>query len=167
MPEDGDDVVLFYFSGHGYNAYWPDAPSESLIELTDGTSLKAHNLNEVFGEFASEKIVFIFDCCGSGGFIYLEENLAKNGRIILASSDVDQASWQYLNLKSSLFTYYLLRGLSGPADDDYQGEDGYLEVSAQEVFYYAEPKVRNYNTPKPQEPQIYDGIGFEVKLTEY
>jgi len=172
--EDMDDVVLFYFSGHGSaapNLTNPSQYDEAFIMASDGFDLGTqpqlgrYNLVHIFDSMFSEHIVLIFDSCHSGAFITAKYNLAKEGRIILASCREDESAWAKDSLRSGVFTYYLVQGLKGRAD----GEDGYAkngEVSAEEAFAYAERYTLNTPLKKPQHPQMYDGIPGEVTLTK-
>lgn len=155
--EDEDDVVLFYFSGHGYDVKYKNT---TLIDL-NGSHLLAEDINEIFGEFASDKIIFIFDSCSSGGFIDQEVNLKKENRIILASTEMNKSAYARHSLKSGIFTYYLIMGMEGIADNNHNGE-----VSAKEAFDYAKQRTMNAGTPTIQIPQAYYGFSGDIKLTE-
>jgi len=168
--EDQDDVVLFFFSGHGA-AIDTDGDGIADYNIIDfmNNGLNTEDLNKIFDEFASKTIIFNIDSCFSGGFITDTINLKGNGRIILTSSKVNELSWGSNQFKMGYLTHYMVEGMNGPADDDKQGEVGYGEVSVQEAFNYAKPKVISWSQKKghQQTPQMYDGIGKEVWLTSY
>lgn len=162
--EDFDDVFLFFFSGHG---------ARIAVVLGDCYRFSGDDINYYLKNFASSKQVFILDCCSSGAFITnVNQSIAKEGRVILASSLEGEVSYVSSDLQSGVFSYYLLEGLRGRADGtpippDYKGnKDGY--VSAEEAFYYAKPKTENFlsSRHKSQHPQIYDGIEGEVILVK-
>ncbi|MEM2582890.1 MAG: PKD domain-containing protein [Candidatus Thermoplasmatota archaeon] len=161
--EDFDDIFLFFFGGHG---------EKGDVGLDDCYGFSGENINYYLKNFASSKQVFIFDSCLSGAFItYAPNSIAKEGRIVLTSSQEDEFSYGALDLKHGIFSYYIIEALSGKGDGtpippDFKGaKDGY--VSAEEAFYYAKPKVEARNLPGyEQHPQIYDGIEGEVWLTK-
>jgi len=60
--EDADDVVLFYFSGHGSGS-----TELGSIQASDcGTLSSRRDLKYKFDSMYAEKMVLIFDSCGSG-----------------------------------------------------------------------------------------------------
>jgi len=163
--EDADDVVLFYMSGHGgsLDDDLDGIYDESVIFCMYSGSLGARDLDNIFDEFASQKIIFIFDACNSGGFISYKYNLKQEGRLIMASSAQDEVSYGSHSLKNGYFTYYLVEGLGiSGLDDDSSGEPGYREISAEEVYPYVYNKI-SYK----EHPQFWSGIDGEVGLTEY
>lgn len=143
IQEDSDDVVLFYFCGHGegYGKGIYVHPSEFL---------SGWELNEIISEFGSQSIVLIFDSCYSGG---LQQYLGENHRVLLMSSRYDEASQGDSDpqIESGYFTYYLVKGLGGTIADT--NNDYWL--SAEEIFYYAEQKT-SMKATIPQHPQIFD-----------
>jgi len=141
--EDGDDVTLFYFCGHGEGhgtgiyAY----PSEFL---------SGWELDDAISELGSDSIVMIFDSCYSGG---LQQYLGKNHRVLLMSSQQDEASQGDSDpqIDAGYFTYYLAMGLGSTTADT--NHDHW--ISAEEIFYYAEHKT-SMKATIPQHPQMYD-----------
>ena len=154
--EDADDVVLFYFSGHG-NSH---SMSTSDLSVINEFLFKIYFLDKLY----TNKTVLILDFCESGGFMSYVQG---EGRLILASSMDEESSWSSDNLKSGVFTYYLAQGMKGAAD----GVNGYEKdgmVSAEEAFAYAAPLTTAYaaSRGKSQHPQMYDGVEGEVILTK-
>ncbi len=141
--EDGDDVVLFYFCGHGEGRGMG-------IYLYPSEFLSGWELDDAIGELGSHSIVMIFDSCYSGG---LQQYLGKNYRVLLMSSQHDESSQGDSDpqIDSGYFTYYLVMGLGGTMADT--NNDHW--ISAEEVFYYAEHKT-SMKATIPQHPQLYD-----------
>ena len=142
--EDTSDTVLFYFSGHGdeegyiapYNAYY------------ERTWISAHELSRWLRPLESERVVIILDTCYAGQY---ETNLSDSGRVVLASSRADELS--YSGGDGGVFSYYLLEALGefsiADANRDY-------ELSAEELFQYAEPKTVSETTEWHTESPEYD-----------
>ena len=148
--EDADDIVLFFFSGHGTQ----DGEHEYLSPydaLTDSyaNSIQDTQLDSWLDELESTKVVVILDACYSGGFI---AELGQTGRVILAACAKNEKSYESISLEHGIFSYYILDGF------DYFGlvdTDGNGEISAEKFFSYAKPKVTAYESR--QHPQISDG----------
>ena len=83
----------------------------------------------------SERIIIILETCHAGRF---EAKLSDSGRVILMACRSDEGAWETSALENSVFTYYLLEALGefGIADDNFD-----YELSAEEIFYYAEPET--------------------------
>jgi len=94
--------------------------------------------------------------------------LAKGKTVVLAASSGDQVSSTYDAKGHGLFTYFVLKGLQGEAD---QNKDGTVELW--EVFDYIKPQVeriarREYNNE--QTPQLLGSVDVQnkkMKLAEY
>lgn len=122
-----EDFVVIFFSGHGSDTHelvTYDADPNNL----DTTGIPLSTLNEWLSRIPSKRIIFILDCCFSGGMgakafssgltskdISSEDNLLKQlsgeGRIILTASLATERSWEYAKLRHGLLTYYLLDAL--------------------------------------------------------
>lgn len=172
--ENESDVVLFYYSGHGWRMPLSEiSKGHAYIFSYNNTkagfnegSISDLELDSYFDTLESKNIVIILDCCYSGRML----KLRQNGRIILAAGGkhlfcpVDED----ISLGHGIFTYYLLQGFDGVAD---KNNDGW--VSAGEVFHYAKlptfwfslwkqfPFIHSYNNNNirfigPQIPYIYN-----------
>jgi hypothetical protein len=166
LREDSNDIVMFYFSGHGtYNT----------IAAWGGLGISVGDLNDRFDSFDSKKMVMIFDTCHAGslpkasseennidGFDGIFDRLAKVGRTIITSCKRFENSAGSSELNNGIFTYYYLEGLEGKgfSDKDFDGK-----ISAKEAFKYAKPKTTLTSSGK-QHPQIYDGIIGDIEITE-
>ncbi len=150
-----DDVLLFYFSGHGvldqnYNLYLtvPKTQKDRAGAVIPPTAVAASYLQAQMNNTLSERVATVLDCCFSGKFgegltakdggsLDLEQFLGGPGRAILTSSNSTQYSFQQKNAELSIYTQFLVEGLeTGAADRD---QDGW--ISADELHRYASEKV--------------------------
>lgn len=164
--EDDNDVVLFYYAGHGIPQYLAPHDADSLDDFISAAELKGW-----LGALDSEKVIIIIDACNAGSF---NTALSSSGRVILMSSQADENSYtaEFGGERSGLFTYYVLEALNevktADANNDYQ-------VSAEEVFGYAEPKtipptIQWYATGQVsniQHPALSDQHDGELALLEW
>jgi hypothetical protein len=120
-----DDTVLFYFCGHSspqhlatYDYFISDWQIASWLD-----GLRSH------------KVVVILDTCYAGSF---SKELGRNGRVVLMGCQQSESSFEDRELGYGVFTYYILQAFSNfdsvDANRDY-------EISAEEIFKYAEPKT--------------------------
>jgi hypothetical protein len=120
-----NDTVLFYFCGHS-------AP-QNLGSYDYFVS--ASQLAEWLDRIHSQKVVVILDTCYAGSF---GKELDRNGRVVLMSCEPTESSLEDRELKHAVFTHYVLQALN-----DFTGADtnGNYELSAEEIFDYADPKT--------------------------
>jgi len=152
-----NDLIIFYFSGHGLNG--------SFLPIDfDGFNNKiAHE--EVAAAFNKSKARFklcLADACHSGSLIAMRSaepepelvkfytSLAKSvsGTALLMSSKADETSLESAGLRQGVFSHFLIRGLKGEAD---LNKD--KVVTVQELFDFINDKVRDY-TGNRQSPVI-------------
>lgn len=135
------DTVFLFFSGHGGQRTGIDDAVESYLvpvdydrENSKATSLEAEELSALLEAIPSSRIVFVLDACHAEGTVFVKNDGAEKrlfggmrdrdleqlahgvGRVVLAScaeSEVSMTSGHGL----SLFTYYLLQGMGGAAQD--------------------------------------------------
>ena len=159
-----DDLLLFYFSGHGIkdergNLYFSTRDTrKDNGRLVTPSAVAASYLHESINYSRSQRQVIILDCCFSGaiargmtakddGSINLEEQLGGKGRAILTSSSSTQYSFEQEGSKLSIYTSYLVEGINtGAADTDGDGQ-----ISIDELHEYASQKVQEASpamTPK-------------------
>lgn len=133
--EDENDVVLFYFAGHGF--------FENLVPY-DGTShdvstmISCWELNKWLDNLESNNVAVILEACESGSFI---SDLSKSGRVILTSSTQSQSSWVVDFIDHCVFTHFILEALDEYEEADSNGDH---EISVEEMFTYTNPKTTDY-----------------------
>ncbi|MDJ0718242.1 MAG: SUMF1/EgtB/PvdO family nonheme iron enzyme [Prochloraceae cyanobacterium] len=150
-----EDLVLFYFSGHGVkdqnlNLYLttPETVKSPKGLIVPPTAVKASYLQEQITNSRSKREVIILDCCYSGaiakgmtakdeGEVDIIAELGGKGRAILTSSTSVQYSFQQ-EAALSIYTQYLVEGIeTGAADLDSDGK-----ISADELHQYTKKKVQ-------------------------
>ena len=167
-----NSTVYFYYSGHGA----PD-PATGLAYLVplDGdpqyladTSYPLKRLYEKLGKLKAKRVIVMLDSCfsGAGGRSVLAKGarpLVNNidtgydsdgGKIeVLSASGSDQISGTNDASGHGLFTYQLLTGLNGAAEDS-QGR-----VTMKSLFAYLKPKVMDeaHRANREQTPQLQAG----------
>lgn len=134
------DTLLFYYSGHAvlddFGDHYLAASALNPFE-PDKDGFLFDELTRISNKSISQRIVIILDCCNSGAAMIgkggdedaanagrkaLEEKSrvleSGEGRCILAASMAYQKAFENAQKNHSLFTYYLLDGLSGQAVDN-------------------------------------------------
>src|SRR5882724_3722252 len=142
-----DDLLLFYFSGHGML----DEEGQLYLALADtdweaprSSALSAEFVRGAMDRTRSQRVVLILDCCHSGAFARGQKSAIGGsvgtkaafepengfGRWVLTATDATQYAWEGNKLvgpdtetsRTSVFTRYLVQGLhSGEADLDHDG----------------------------------------------
>ena len=77
--------------------------------------------------------------------------------VVVTACDDDEGCAERSDLQHGVFTYCLLKGMGGPADDNYNDW-----ISAEECYYYARPCALNYYSD--QHAQMYDGHSGELEF---
>jgi hypothetical protein len=148
-----DDLLLFYFSGHGVRddrgqLYLANCNTrKDNGQLVDSTAVAATYLQTKINSSKSQRQVIILDCCFSGaiaqgmtikddGVVDVNAYLGGKGRAILTSSTATEYSFGSDSSEEtglSVYTRYLIEGIkTGAADTD---DDGYIGVD--ELHEYA------------------------------
>ena len=148
-----DDLLLFYFSGHGVRdergqLYLANCNTrKDNGQLVDPTAVAATYLQNKINRSKSQRQVIILDCCFSGaiaqgmtikddGVVDVNAYLGGKGRAILTSSTATEYSFGSETTEEtglSVYTRYLIEGVkTGAADTD---NDGYIGID--ELHEYA------------------------------
>jgi formylglycine-generating enzyme required for sulfatase activity len=176
-----EDVLLFYFSGHG------DLGSGGMLNqqlhfctrnstkqenrLVESSAVPASFLARQMGLSKSKKIIVILDCCYSGAIGDLlkkgEEEidygeLKATGRVILAASSATKVALQAKD-GLSLYTRYLIEGMKGSA---YGGQNGQGDwIVARSLHDYADRRFEIENKGYP--PKIFaDETGYNLPVAK-
>src|SRR6266404_1653673 len=177
------DLVVLYFAGHGA----PDPNDRRNLYLLTydtkpddmgGTAFPMWQLQDVFTRvLRARRVVTFTDSCHSYGISgqsyggstksnnlinqYLTAVANTSERAVITGSDVSQlsAEGEKWGGGHGVFTYYVLKGLSGGAD---LNQDGV--VTAGELFYYVREKV-NKDTAGEQTPLALPGLAEQLTLS--
>ncbi|HUT88810.1 MAG TPA: tetratricopeptide repeat protein [Thermoguttaceae bacterium] len=143
------DRVLLYFSGHGFRdaenrLYFapPDCDRKNL-ELT---ALPQAYLRQMLDGCTQVPVkLLVLDCCHSGeakgsgvgadGEAMAAAFRTAKGLLTLSSCSADEASLEWDEKRSGLFTYWLCEGLQGAADRD---RDGQIDVYELHRYVYGQ-----------------------------
>lgn len=152
--EDENDVSVFYYVGHGSQDY---GVNESLSVYNskiydEELDIQLDNLEG--------RVVIILDCCYSGGFI---EELGQWKRVILTACRKDEKAYQFEELKSGIFGYFVnmyLEKLTKTAELTFL-------FSFFRTIYYTEQLSEEFNDDYTMHPKIYDGCFGPVKIIKH
>jgi hypothetical protein len=171
------DTILFFFAGHGM-----EIDGEGFVLPSDfrqeagakgGISFKEIK-DELTGSKAGFKVL-LFDACHSGsvkgraetgkmtdGF-YRSLFPAPKGFAVVSSCSQQEYSYEWAEKGHGVFSYYLLQGLEGNADENH---DGFVDLS--ELHHYLTPLVQNwaFQNSKVQTPVIEANFSGLLPLTK-
>ena len=149
-----DDLLLFYFSGHGIldesgTFYFSTRETrKDNGKLRPTTAIESGYIHKYLNLCRSKRITIILDCCHSGAFAQgltykgagnpqIKEQLGGEGRAILTAATMTQYAWAKDEYPLSAYTHFLLQGVkTGEADTD-----GNKYLSMEEIHEYARKKV--------------------------
>jgi hypothetical protein len=169
---DENDVILFYFSGHGLQGAFLPVDYDGFENRLEHYQLR----DALMASRARHKLV-IADACHSGSLggrtgggpqdlvarsggvagaldaYYQALNNAQASTALLLSSKGEEISLEDGGLRSGIFSHYLIRGMKGEAD-----ENGDQLVGIQELFSFVHREVRRYtgNIQTPTLTGTYD-----------
>nr|WP_322660675.1 caspase family protein [Dendronalium sp. ChiSLP03b]MDZ8206270.1 caspase family protein [Dendronalium sp. ChiSLP03b] len=177
-----DDIVMLYFSGHGYRhedgnlffvAHNTQINPQGLPRIA--TAVDAKFIHERYmSRSKSQRQVLILDCCFSGAFAEsmsakklvslsindeIAQQLGGEGRAVLTSSTATQQSFE--DSGGGVYTRYLIEGIeTGAADTDNNGV-----ITVDELHKYAKRKVQE---AKPaMKPEIFAvREGYTIRLAK-
>lgn len=152
-----NDLVIFYFSGHGLNG--------SFLPIDfDGFNNKIthEEIAKAFNKCPAKFKLCLADACHSGSLFAMRSGeddpvlntyyttLAKSvsGTALIMSSKADETSLESQGLRQGVFSHFLIRGLKGEAD---KNKD--KVVTVEELYDFVTSNVRDY-TGNRQSPVI-------------
>jgi uncharacterized caspase-like protein len=180
-----DDLLLLYFSGHGVldeNGYFYLAVKDTQHNRLRATGISASFIKEEMENCRSSRQVLVLDSCHSGAFARGKGAVGLNaitratfegaggyGHVVLTATDATQYAWEgdqiIGNVKTSLFTHFLIEGLrTGQADSDRDGR-----ITLDEIYDYVYEQVRAHTphqTPRKWE-QAREGEELVIAHSRY
>lgn len=157
------DLLLFYFSGHGHLVKGEPylCSSDTETDFVNDTAVSLARVREIINASQASIKVLILDACniGSGkgekGFNDSKEFTEKTQKIfkgvrglaMLASSSREEVSIETPDKKHGVFTYFFLEALRNYSVVD---ENKDLKISVTEIFNYVAANVQKYG----QSPRI-------------
>jgi uncharacterized caspase-like protein len=183
------DTVVIYIAGHGApdphdprNLYL--MTSDTNPNDMGGTAFPMWQMQDVYDRvLKAKKVITVADTCHSFGFSgargkdagakdsgqggsnlinqYLEHYAAKGQRAVITASDISESSFEDAQWGNGhgVFTYYLLKGLSGEADKNRDGV-----VTAGELFAYLQ-RVVPQATDGKQNPRAQQGLASALPVS--
>ncbi|HTF80650.1 MAG TPA: caspase family protein, partial [Cytophagales bacterium] len=178
------DVLVFYYAGHGsmvedmFYLIPQDCQRLFASDKLEYQGISARELQDIFKKIKALKQLVILDACQSGGSISTlalrgageEKAMAQLSRSagvhIFASAGTEQSAKEIEQLKHGLFTYVLIRALSGEAD----GSPHDQKVTVYELKSYLDDQVPELNKQyngSVQYPYTFSlGQDFPLTYTE-
>lgn len=169
---DDNDLVIFYYSGHGLrNGFIP------YDSHNDNTVVYHEELSTIFNKSKAKQKVVIADACHAGGLGYLTEKGVSSpledlspsfyqklydtdeGYAFILSSKSRELSYEHDGLRSGVFSHFLIKGLKGKANDN--GDD---LINIAELFKYTKTNVYKFTDGK-QTPIIFGKIDGKMPLS--
>jgi uncharacterized caspase-like protein len=173
-----EDTVIIYYAGHGAteegDSYWVTYDAD--IDYLYVTALNADDIADMLDRLPSKRVIIFLDACYSATTIYRKdqagsrsseipwEKFSGKGQVIMSASDGKQLSLELDEYQHGVFTYYLLEGLKGKADENL---DGIVELD--EIWIYVKYQVTETarKAGNPQTPVFQGNFTAGIQLTLY
>ncbi len=158
LKADENDVVMFYFSGHGLEGSFVPSDYDGMNNLVKHTEVKEILNNSK----AKHKIIFA-DACHSGSMLAMRSTSSiqstidkyysafsdiNGGTALMMSSKAEETSLEDEGLRQGVFSHFLLKGLKGQADFN---SDKVVTIT--ELFQFVYNSVSDY-TVNAQTPTL-------------
>ena len=176
MNAKRNDLVFIFFSGHG--RCHPEDPDQVFLLTYDfepdyhraGFSYDA--LQGLIKDSKAEHIIAFIDACKSGtiGFkggvsegsfnqdaLGNKINQMPENKVIFTSGRSTQVSWEDDDFRMGIFTYFLIRGLSGEAPE--YSNSNFVNLGELENYVITNVEVRTKNKIL-QKPQLFEASGL-------
>lgn len=162
-----DSTVFVYFSGHGAKegdeAFWVTQDAE-LNDLV-ATAMPDSEVQRLLSHIPSQRVIVIIDACYAAATVKGGKALANEfepilqrftgkGRAFLMAAGSGQEAIEAQDLRHSVFTHYVIKGLAGESDVD---GDGVITLT--EVATYIDTHVAD-------EARVRGGVQRPIVLME-
>ncbi len=154
-----DDVLLFYFAGHGVSQGNGFTLCTGTGDTIDGLSSEC--LNETLGRLRARGAIVIVDCCGGAAIAerapeFFRTLSGDEFRLLISASRAEQSSWEAEGY-GSLFTQRLLIALSGGHEVADQGRIWFTDLFAYLHTSVLADSRRTVPATREQEP-VFAGL---------
>jgi formylglycine-generating enzyme required for sulfatase activity len=173
-----DDLLLLYFSGHGFR----DDQRQLLLSCSESTkskqgkpepysTVKARDVQAYMRASQSQRQLLILDCCFSGAFaegmgakddgaIDMEGFGGKGKAVLTSSASIETSSAPEAGDDLSMYTRFFVEGIrTGAADLQQRGF-----VDAKDLHLYVESRLQEL-APAMSPQLIAIGAGREIRLS--
>jgi len=175
-----DDLIVFYFSGHGLKDEEGTlylAATDTEHDILSATAIPASFVDTEMKRSNSRRQLIILDCCYSGAIGRgIKASIANEigtkeifdaggyGRVVLTATDATQYAWEgnVFEGKSdkSVFTHCLIEGIqTGNADTEPDGR-----ITVDELFEYISTNVAQYTPNQKPRKFVYDQNGGSILI---
>jgi hypothetical protein len=141
-----NDTAVVVLAGHGTleKNEWYFLPHDMSPDKVDSTGISAKQIEDFLINSPAKKIMLIIDACNSGGTVdsfnqyqnfqrrFVQQIGRTSGVTVLTATRRDQLAVELSTLGHGLFSYLLLEGLSGKADNSPMDK----QVTAHELAIY-------------------------------
>jgi hypothetical protein len=169
---ESKDTILFYFAGHGFEQDNVNylLPADSCRNILADTAISLKWIKETVNKSLARKKFIIIDACHSGSELGRSNSIAMSksfhdemfseaeGCAILSSCKIGQLSYEYPEKSHGVFSYYLLEGLKGSADND---GDGIITVPDVNKYVWEQMREWSITTGHEQHPTFYYKVSGE------
>jgi len=175
-----EDLFFVFYAGHGFtypngrDTYW--LTYDTVIGNEGGNRIKSTAFSNLtlaskIADIEAGKMIFFIDACFSSGMVASSsdirglETYLGTGKdfVIITSSQANQKSIESLRLKHGLFSYFLIKGLSGAADIN---SDGFVDI--EEIWPYMKLYISEHAEMMgvEQDPRRSGSSGASVYLSK-
>jgi hypothetical protein len=172
------DLFIFYYAGHGVMSESTNSQSQFYLiphdvtqlygrdDLLSGKGISSSELKELSKSINAQKQVFILDACQSSGALgsvavrgaaeekALAQLARSTGTFWITATGTEQFATEFAELGHGVFTYSLIEGLTGKADN------GDKRITIKELSAYIENRVPELSEKYKGTPQFPSGYSF-------
>lgn len=155
--EPGETELFVFYSGHGLidaageTRYW--MPYDAHAALLDDTAIRFDEVIETLADLPLKSTVIIADACYTGVTrasepltaqrpvrVQRKANALPDNMTLFAASGANQTAFPLQQAEHGLFSYWILRGLSGEAD-----ENSDRRLTASELQQFVKTRVTRFS----------------------
>ncbi len=175
-----EDLFFVFYAGHGFtypngsDTYW--LSYDTVVGNEDGNRIKSTAFSNLtlatkIADINANTMIFFIDACFSSGMVKKSsdirglETFLGTGKdyAIITSSQAEQKSIESPRLKHGLFSYFLIKGLSGEADGN---SDGFVDIEELWTFINSNVSKHAKLMGASQTPRRSGSSGSSVYLSK-